>query len=378
MASELSGNPCCWWNRTATLCCDSQRSLQLRFDDCLYQLAHKVSGIYPGGWFSRTIWNMIEIPYHKNWNKNTSFEFKDITVPTVKGSGKHDKFHIRVYKPRCQTCTDESCPLCKEKLPVILYFHGGGFTVLSAKFKGYHELCSQYASNGFIVVSVSYRLAPENPYPAAVVDSYKAMEWVYSEEASHATTRMDLTSGIVLMGDSAGGNLALTLATLLRDGLDVDLNEAGESVKDIKISKLVLAYPVLFATSKDEDEEAKLRQSFVDEVRKNSYYVLSYPIYEGYNGSYLGKDTSKREELERTDRRVSPMLAGLHDLPPTLLLTGSADFLAIPGRSLEEKLKDANTVVDHESYENQPHGFFSLTYLNSSKEVHKRCLEFLQ
>ena len=210
----------------------------------------------------------------------------------------------------------------------------------------------------------------------AVVDSYKAMEWVFDTSIGEATTRADLSDGLVLMGDSAGGNLALCLATLVRDSLDTNLNQT-EATKDIKISKLILAYPVLFSLSNDEEVETQLQKEFVEEVRQNDYLILSYPIYEGYNAAYLGRDRAKRRELERTDRRISPMLAGLNDLPPILLVTGADDFLAIPAKAFEDKLKESNTVVEHVSYDRQPHGFFSLLYLKESQEAHKRCLEFL-
>lgn len=188
---------------------------------------------------------------------------------------------------------------------------------------------------------------------------------------------MDLSKGLTLMGDSAGANLALCLATLIRDGLDANLEQAGEAERTMKVHKLVLVYPVLFAMSQDEEADAKLQKDFVEEVRQNDYLILSYPIYEGYNGFYLGKDRAKRKELERSDRRVSPILAGMQDLPPTLIITAGDDFLSFQSDALEKALKEANTPVEHVTYE-QPHGFFSLLYLKEHKDAIKRSVEFLE
>lgn len=268
-----------------------------------------------------------------------------------------------------------------------------GFSVLSGKFRGYHQLCLEYAAQGFIVISVDYRLAPENPYPAgkswyscfqtnvnvgvAVLDSYKAMEWVFEQKAEELPKRMDLSNGIILMGDSAGGNLALVLATLARDGLDAELQKITDPDKKMKVFKIVVAYPVLFALSEEDEADSELQSDFVAQVRGNDYLLLSYPIFEGYNSSYLGKDRTKRKELERTDRRVSPILAKLNDLPPILIVSGGDDFLVFHSKALEDKLKETNTPVDHEIYDHQPHGFFSLLYLKAGKEAVKRCIEFL-
>ena len=90
---------------------------------------------------------------------------------------------------------------------VILYFHGGGYSVGSPR--SHRDLCAYLAHYAEIsVLSLAYRLAPEHPYPAAVEDAMSAFQGLLSQGYAAAD--------IVLAGDSAGGGLALTLAIDLK------------------------------------------------------------------------------------------------------------------------------------------------------------------
>lgn len=99
-----------------------------------------------------------------------------------------------------------------ERLPVLLYFHGGGFTIGS--IETHDSLCRQLAlRSGWAVVSLDYRLAPEHPFPAAVDDSWAAMRWL----AEHASQWGLDGSRLAVGGDSAGGTLAAVSALHARD-----------------------------------------------------------------------------------------------------------------------------------------------------------------
>ncbi|CAN6268777.1 unnamed protein product [Urochloa humidicola] len=107
------------------------------------------------------------------------------------------------------------------RLPILVYFHGGGFCLLSAFNAIMHGYLNSLAARaGAVVVSVEYRLAPEHPIPAAYEDSWRALVWVAShasggasdgEEEAWLTDHADF-SRMSLAGDSAGANIAHHMA----------------------------------------------------------------------------------------------------------------------------------------------------------------------
>ena len=121
---------------------------------------------------------------------------EDRSIPGPLGS-----IPVRVYRPR-----DEA------KLPIVVYYHGGGFTW--GDLDTHDGLCRKLSNrSGAIVVSVAYRLAPEHVFPAAVEDAYAALEWV----AHNGAEIYGDPSRIAVAGDSAGGNLAAVTALKSRD-----------------------------------------------------------------------------------------------------------------------------------------------------------------
>ncbi|KAL0281820.1 UNVERIFIED_CONTAM: putative carboxylesterase 17 [Sesamum radiatum] len=101
-------------------------------------------------------------------------------------------------------------------IPLMVYFHGGGFCVGSASWSCYHEFLAKLASRlSCAVVSVNYRLAPENPLPAAYDDGVKALVWLTQQNFVRGndwwTSKCDFSS-IFLAGDSAGANIAYNVA----------------------------------------------------------------------------------------------------------------------------------------------------------------------
>lgn len=131
---------------------------------------------------------------------------------------------VRLYLPQGAGVGDA------KKLPVVVYFHGGGFVIGSAASGAYHRCLNDLAAEcPAVAVSVDYRLAPEHPLPAVYEDSIAALKWVLSAADPWIAEHGDLAS-VFLAGDSAGGNICHHLAM-------------HPDIKDARLKGIVLIHP---------------------------------------------------------------------------------------------------------------------------------------
>ncbi|BCL80095.1 alpha/beta hydrolase [Ktedonobacteria bacterium brp13] len=123
-------------------------------------------------------------------------DIEDRSIP-----GRQSPIPVRIYRP-----------IKAANLPVVVFFHGGGWAI--GGLNGHDAICRRVAvENGALVVSVDYRLAPEHTYPAAVEDAYDATCWV----AEHSADLGASPDKLIVMGDSAGGNLAAVVSLMSRE-----------------------------------------------------------------------------------------------------------------------------------------------------------------
>ena len=213
-------------------------------------------------------------------------------------------------------------PARRETLPALVYFHGGGWTI--GDLDTHDVLCRQRAAGARCTVfSVDYRLAPEHPFPAAVEDCLAATRYI-AEHAAELKVR-----GIAVGGDSAGGNLAATVALLARD--------AGGPQ---------LAFQLLIYPATDQ------RCATASHERNAQGYLLTRDSIQYFRRAYLPN------EKDWTDWRASPLLARSHaKLPPALVITAGYDPLLDEGRAYAERLRAAGVEVDYREYADMVHGF---------------------
>ena len=210
--------------------------------------------------------------------------------------------------------------------PVLVYFHGGGWTI--GDLDTHDVLCRQLCiASGAAVLSVDYRLAPEHRFPAAVDDCIAATRWLQAEAA---TLGLDGTR-VAVGGDSAGGNLAAVVALALRD--------AGAPPPVCQL----LIYP---ATDQ--------RAAAPSHTTNAQGYLLTADSIGYYRGHYLPDPASWH------DWRASPLLAAdLSRLPPALVLTAGFDPLRDEGRQYADALSAAGNRVQYVCFERQVHGFIT-------------------
>lgn len=234
----------------------------------------------------------------------------------------------------------------EEKLPALVYFHGGGWTI--GDLDTHDALCRQLANGARCAVfSVDYRLAPEYPFPAAIEDSVAATEYISANAASLSIDAERIAVG----GDSAGGNLAAVVALHARN-----------------IGGPALAFQLLIYPATDQ------RCQSGSHARNGEGFLLTKASIAFFRGCYLPRSE------DWVDWRASPLLAkDLSGLPPALVLTAGFDPLVDEGRAYAERLAAEGTQATYRLYEDMVHGFILFGgVLDTANEAVAECCAALR
>jgi acetyl esterase len=243
-------------------------------------------------------------------------------VEDLVATGRHGDIPVRIYYP---TNPEEG--------RIVVYYHGGGFVINNVE--NYDLICRRLCEKlGAVVVSVEYRLAPENKFPIPVEDCLDAALWVYRQ----AIFLGGSPNKIILMGDSAGGNLATVVCQLLRD--EGAFTPAAQ----------VLIYPA-----------ADSSYTYPSEYTYAEGYLLSKAMKDWFQTHY------ERTVEDRKDPRMSPLLApNLGGLPPAFVLTAAYDPLKDEGATYADALNKAGTPVWYVDYPGLIHGFITFPLLSKT------------
>jgi acetyl esterase len=213
-------------------------------------------------------------------------------------------------------------------LPAVLYFHGGGHVIgnLDTHDRIVRNLC---AGAEAVFISVDYRMGPEHRFPAAVDDSWAALQWLVA-----AAPGLGVDPGqIAVCGDSAGANLAAVVALLARDA-------AGPPIK-----LQALVYPVAdygFGTPSYERYAS-------------GYGVLTRAAMAWFRNHYLATPA------DAEDWRASPLkAASLAGVAPAIVVAAECDVLHDEGARYADALRRAGVAVEYEDYAGMIHGFFGM------------------
>jgi acetyl esterase/lipase len=210
--------------------------------------------------------------------------------------------------------------------PAVLYLHGGGG--VSGSVEIYDGIVSSYVSaTGVPFLSVDYRLAPENPFPAPLEDCYQALEWLH---ASSSLLAID-PRRISVMGDSAGGGLAAALSLLARDRKLVPA-----------LSNQILVYPML------DNECAK-------EEGLEEHSTVSYQVIRETWDAYLGDHRACPEGVSQF--AAAARLTDATNLPETYIEVGEWDAFCAECIEFARRLRLASVNIELHVYPEAAHGF---------------------
>lgn len=224
---------------------------------------------------------------------------------------------VRIYKPSDL-----------KNLPLLVYFHGGGFVL--GDIKTVDNICRTLCLNlDCIVVSGNYRLSPEYKFPSALNDAQEILKWSvkFHRDCGHINDRL------IVAGDSAGGNLASVLA----------LKSASLG---LKITHQLLFYPWVDLS----DTNSKSFQMF------RSGYILTKDDILWFRDCYLNR--LNESFFEEISPALSPNIA---KMPPAIICTSEFDVLRDQGEAFYERLKSAGIPCVHIRFDGQIHGCLSMT-----------------
>lgn len=240
---------------------------------------------------------------------------------------------VRIFKPKKA-----------EGFKVLLFFHGGGW--VTGNIDSYTNVCANMANQtGYVVVSVDYRLAPEHPFPSGLLDCYYVAEKLYKNLQFFSRKPEE----IVLIGDSAGANLAAVVSLMARD--------KGEFLP----GKQILLYP---ATNNYHDS----RSQFPSILENGTDYIMTSKRIQDYMDLYISKEEDKFNPY------VAPLLEkDLSNQPKTLIITAEYDPLRDEGEAYGMRLKEWGNDVTVNRIKDALHGFLTLpkqaAYITACYEI---------
>jgi len=248
--------------------------------------------------------SMLDIPGHK------LARVQDLSIPTRDGQA----LPARLYAP------------AQDHLPVLLYFHGGGFTIGSVAT---HDALCRHLSHlaHCAVLSVDYRLAPEHKFPTASNDAWDALQWLAAQAGALGLDGSRLAVG----GDSAGGTLAIVSA--------IEARNAG-----LPLALQLLFYPGC-AAHQDTPSHKTFAHGFVIEEPHITYFFNHYV----------------NTPADRDDWRFAPLHApDVDGVAPAWIGLAECDPLVDEGVMYADQLRAAGVAVDLEIYRGVVHEFIKM------------------
>ncbi len=240
------------------------------------------------------------------------------TLPVIRDlvcPGPNDDIPLRLYDAR------ESR---EGPTPVIMFYHGGGFVI--GDLDTHHALCTEIAALiDLPLVAVHYARAPEAPFPAAILDCEAATRWVAGSPAELGRQ----ASGIITIGDSAGGNATVVVGQLL-----------GTNPAAVPVVLQVPIFP-LVADANGSGSMAAFSEGFLLTAETMAFFDAAY-----------GAD--------RSDPRGFPILGDHNNSPPTIVVTASLDPIRDSGRAYAKALVDAGRDVVFLEMRGVTHSFTNL------------------
>ena len=235
---------------------------------------------------------------------------------------------VRVYRPERSGA-----------VPTVVYLHGGGWVIgdLDTADPVCRLICRDVEA---VVVSVDYRRAPEDRFPAAVEDSWAALEWV----AEHVADYGGDPRRVGVAGDSAGGNLAAVCAQLAHDA-------------HVPLAAQLLVYPAV-----------DLLGDYPSRLDPANGGLMTFADMRWAAEHYVGmsEDDPRAAELAR-DPRLSPLhAASLAALAPAVVVTAEFDPLRDEGNAYARALEKAGVHVEHREFPSLVHGFYGLEMFSSA------------
>lgn len=244
------------------------------------------------------------------------------------------------------------------KFPVIVYFHGGGFCIGSTTWSGYHHFLGDLSvASQSIVLSVDYRLAPENRLPIAYEDCSSSLDWLVRQVGSEQWLEQADLSCLFLSGDSAGGNIVHHVATKAIQ---------NNSCHTIKIKGLLPIHPYFGSEQRTEKEKA---EEAAEEVSSNDmFWRLSIP--EGLNRDYYGCNF-ETAELSAVE---------LSQFPAVVVFVAGLDFLKERGVMYAEFLRKKGVkmvrLVETEGESHVFHVFYPES--EATRSLQQQMIEFMK
>ena len=243
--------------------------------------------------------------------------------------------------------------------PILMYLHGGAFAVGSKRT--HRALAAAYASQGYLVCNVDYRLAPQHPFPAAIEDACAAWLWVTNHAGSYGGDRHH----IALAGESAGANLALSVVlaccTPRPESFAAPLFEHG--VRPVA----ALLYCGFLQTSRP----ARYQRAGVSE--------LAARIAKDAARSYLGRsaDHPGQEHAMADPLCIVEAMQAPSRLPPLFIAAGLNDPVAADSQRLERELMRLASPCSAHYYAGEPHAFHVMFWRENAIRCWRDSFEFL-
>ncbi|KAI9090689.1 hypothetical protein K1719_028542 [Acacia pycnantha] len=296
-----------------------------------------------------SIYRINDIKFKDSVVEDSSVLFKDSLF------NQSFDLYLRIFKPQLPSSDSDLIT----KMPLVMFFHGGGFCFGSRTWPHVHNCCVRLASGlRAVVVAPDYRLSPEHRLPAALDDAVEAVRWVQSV----ASTGEDawLNGGdvdfdrVFIMGDSSGGNIAHHLA--------VRFGPEPRDLDPIRVRGYILLAPFFGGEVRTDSEEGPGEEVLSLEIL-DRFWRLSIPV---------GKN--RDHPLVNPFGPESPDV-GQVKLDPILVMVGGRELLKDRAKHYAEKLKELGKNIEYVEFEGRQHGFFSH---DSYSDVAQEAVQIIQ